>query len=236
MKRRCCCRIKPIQMWIRSHAANFTSRHAFETSFFFFTTRQYLCWSTINRRFWLQLATLVSYQTFRFFICWKRAPETRCCQNQLHRSAAPLGSKRVYFLIKAFVPLVMTTFDMHPPCRPTCQGTGIIDRRCVFVMHDECVTARVSKDWEGLICERCQEMIFFTSNPTKSNTSSNNISNVQCYKHWLGEKQSHLGGIHILFLCHLRFLTSWNSFFFFWNRKCFHLPIIWYFIPHNHRT
>lgn len=104
MKHACYRHIKPIRLWIQSRTANFTSRHAFEKSSF--TTGQYLRWSTINRRLWLQLATSVSYQTFWvsfFSICLKRTLETWRCQNQLHHGVAPLGSKRVYFLIKAFV-------------------------------------------------------------------------------------------------------------------------------------
>lgn len=155
--------MKPIQMWIQRRTANFTWRHVFEESFF--TTRQYLCWSTINRRLQLQLATSVSYQTFCFSIGWKS-------QNQLHHGVAPLGSKQRLFFNQSFCSAcdddIRYAFAM--PADLSGDWNHRDDRRCVFTMHDECVTARVSKDEEGLIRQRCHRMIFFPSNPTKSNT------------------------------------------------------------------
>lgn len=134
----CCRDMKPIQMWIQRRTANFTWRHVFEKSFF--TTRQYLCWSTINRRLQLQLATSVSYQTFCFSIGWKSALETWRCQNQLHHSVAPLGSKQRLFFNQSFCSAcdddIRYAFAM--PADLSGDWNHRDDRRCVFTMHDEC--------------------------------------------------------------------------------------------------
>lgn len=111
------------------------------------------------------MATSVSYQTFCFSIGWKS-------QNQLHRGVAPLGSKQRLFFNQSFCSAcdddIRYAFAM--PADLSGDWNHRDDRRCVFTMHDECVTARVSKDEEGLIRQRCHRMIFFPSNPTKSNT------------------------------------------------------------------
>lgn len=171
--------MKPIQMSIQRRTANFTWRQVFEKSFF--TTRQYLWWSTINRRLQLQLATAVSYQTFCFSICWKSALETWRCQNQLHHGLAPLGSKQCLFFNQSFCSACDDDirYAFAVPADLSGDWTHRDDGRCVFMMHDECVTARVSKDEEGLIRQRCHGMIFFPSNPTKTNSVILSFSNLQ---------------------------------------------------------
>lgn len=179
MKHTCCRDMKPIQMSIQRRTANFTWRQVFEKSFF--TTRQYLWWSTINRRLQLQLATAVSYQTFCFSICWKSALETWRCQNQLHHGLAPLGSKQCLFFNQSFCSACDDDirYAFAVPADLSGEWNHRDDGRCVFMMHDECVTARVSKDEEGLIRQRCHGMIFFPSNPTKSNSVILSFSNLQ---------------------------------------------------------
>lgn len=144
----------------------------------FFTTRQFLCWSTINRRLQLQLATSASYQTFSFSICWKKALETWRCQNQLHHSDDPLSVEPCLFFNQSFCSACDDDiwYAFAKPADLSGDWDLRDDRRRMFTMQHDCVTAQISEDRKGLICQRCLLCI----NPTKSNNPSNTVSAMYC--------------------------------------------------------
>lgn len=156
-------------MRIQSCTANFTWRHAFEKSVFHHEAISML---EHNKK---EAPTSASYQTFSFSLCWKKAPETWRCRNQLHHSDDPPSVEPCLFFNQSFCSACDDDIWYAFAKSADLSGDWALrdDRRRMFTMQHDCVTAQVSEDGKGLICQRCQRIIFFASiqqNPTTHQT------------------------------------------------------------------